>query len=97
MVQKVDQITNGQWVKQQITENFDTGVLALCFLGSITLVLHIAHHDMDKTLVTWAQGIVSAFSGALLLRLNRRTETKSSNQDQQKNQQQVATPVVPTV
>lgn len=62
------------WLKLQFTQLFDTLILLVAFIGSIGLVLHLAHHSMDQTLISWGQGIASGFGGALLLRLNRKPD-----------------------
>ena len=65
------------WLKQQFSQLIDTLVLVIAFVGSICLVLHLAHHAMDQALISWAQSICSGFGGALLLRLNRKSDDKT--------------------
>lgn len=58
------------WLKGQFSSLADTIVLLLALIGSITLVLHLAHHSMDQDLISWAKGLAQGFGAALLLRLN---------------------------
>ena len=65
------------WWKLTFERTFDTMILVLAFAASCSLVLHLAHHNMDEKLLSWAQGVASGFGGALLLRLNRTKEERS--------------------
>lgn len=66
------------WLKLQFSQLADTLILCVAFVGSCGLVLHLAHHNMDQSLISWGQSLCSGFGGALLLRLNRKADDKAT-------------------
>jgi hypothetical protein len=49
-----------------IQDNFDKLLLALIFLGSCVLVIHLAHDSRDGDLILWGREIAGTVLGALL-------------------------------
>lgn len=68
-----------EWVKLILEKNFDTFLLTLVSILACCMVLHLSHHDMSEGLLNWGQSIASAFTGALLLRLNQKRTTLSED------------------
>lgn len=55
-----------------LRENFHVLLLTALVFGMLTFTLHMAHHDMDKEMVSWGRETCGAVIGALLLALRGR-------------------------
>jgi hypothetical protein len=65
--------THGQWFRRRVDETWDFVVehfaILLLFwmaVGLMFYVLHIAHHDADRELLSWSREVTAGVMGALL-------------------------------
>jgi len=58
--------------KQLFLASFHVLLLTVLFIGLLAFTLHMAHHDMDKELISWGRESAGTVLGGLLYALTGR-------------------------
>lgn len=58
--------------KELSLNNFHVVLLTLLFIGLLAFTLHMAHHDMDKELVSWGRESAATVLGGLMYAITGR-------------------------
>lgn len=62
-----------------ILANFHVLLLAVLFVGLLGFTLHMAHHDMDKELISWGRESAGTVLGSLLYAITGRAISGGGN------------------